>query len=87
MTAPWYSSPEPAEPDYLFPDGEPTVKVRVKCGCGFRSIGLFISEVWLMYLRRGAAAASIPPEAVIAAHWCRGCKSRVKVTAKDLHIA
>ena len=85
MTAPrWYSSPEPVE-DYLFPEGEITLKVKARCRCGVRQVGPL--RMAASFVQRLAAGERILPGDLAASAFCRDCKRTVKVTAGELHLA
>lgn len=79
-----YSSPEPVA-DYLFPEGEVTLKVKVRCRCGVRSAGNF--RVCLAFVRKWLSGERILPDDLAGSSWCRDCKTLVKVTAKALHLS
>lgn len=84
MTARAYSSPAPADENFVFPTEEPTVKIKVHCRCGVRSVtNLRLSVAALPALRSGSAE----PDLIAGSSWCRDCKTLVKVTARALHLA
>lgn len=70
-------------PDYRLDPATETLRVKVACGCGARSIGFQLAALALAPLRRAALA----PDAVVGSWYCRDCKELVKVTAAHLHLA
>ena len=88
VTAPrWYSSPEPEE-DYLFPESEPTVKVKVQCRCGVRGFSNISDLRMCVHFVRQLLLGGRPrPDDLAGRAWCSACKRAVKVFARDLHLA
>jgi hypothetical protein len=83
MTARAY--PRGQDDDFVFPDGEPTKRVKVRCWCGMRSVRNFL--MCEAFIQKLARRELIRPDDLAGSSWCRDCHTLVKVTARALHLA